>query len=86
MLDRARQFTSHDFHDEKMRSLGRLAAGLAHELNNPASAVVRGAKALIVSLDEAEAADRALATSCPSHGRRSTPSIGCARRTGPMPR
>jgi len=66
MVDRARQFTSHDFHDEKMRSLGRLAAGLAHELNNPASAVVRGAKALIVSLDEAEAADRALATSCPS--------------------
>ena len=66
MLDRARQFTSHDYHDEKMRSLGRLAAGLAHELNNPASAVVRGAKALVVSLDEAEAADRALATSCPS--------------------
>ena len=64
MLDRARHFTSHDFHDEKMRSLGRLAAGLAHELNNPASAVVRGAKALLVSLDEVEAADRALGDAC----------------------
>lgn len=66
MLDRARQFTSHDFHDEKMRSLGLLAAGLAHELNNPASAVVRGAKALVVSLDEAEAADRLLGATCSS--------------------
>lgn len=66
MLDRARQFTSHDFHDEKMRSLGRLAAGLAHELNNPASAVVRGAKALVLSLDEAESADRELGSTCSS--------------------
>jgi signal transduction histidine kinase len=64
MLDRARQFTVHDFHAEKMTSLGRLAAGLAHELNNPASAVVRGAKALAVVLDEAEAADRALGSAC----------------------
>ena len=41
MLDRSRQFTSSDLHDEKMMSLGKLAAGLAHELNNPASAVIR---------------------------------------------
>src|SRR5262245_50988207 len=40
MLDRARTFTSSEYHDEKMVSLGKLAAGLAHELNNPASAVV----------------------------------------------
>ena len=41
MVDRARHFTSTDWQDEKTMSLGRLAAGLAHELNNPASAVSR---------------------------------------------
>ena len=60
MLDRARNFNASDLHDEKMISLGKLAAGLAHELNNPASAVVRGAKLLLASLAEADAASRAL--------------------------
>ena len=60
MVDRARQFTSSDLHDEKMKSLGKLAAGLAHELNNPASAVVRSAKSLAEGLAEAEEASRAL--------------------------
>src|SRR6058998_2844219 len=43
MLDRARHFTSSFLHDEKLVSLGKLAAGLAHELNNPASAITRSA-------------------------------------------
>jgi signal transduction histidine kinase len=63
MLDRARQFTSSDLHDEKMMSLGKLAAGLAHELNNPASAVIRSAKSLREGLVAAEAAARALGAS-----------------------
>ena len=60
MIDRARVFTSDGLHDEKMKSLGKLAAGLAHELNNPASAVVRSAKSLSDGLAAAEAASRAL--------------------------
>jgi signal transduction histidine kinase len=56
MVDRARQFTSSDLRDEKLISLGKLAAGLAHELNNPASAVIRSAKMLTDSLTAAERA------------------------------
>jgi signal transduction histidine kinase len=61
MLDRARVFNSHDLLDEKTMSLGRLAAGLAHELNNPASAVVRSAKTLA---DQLTAADEATKRFC----------------------
>ncbi len=60
MVDRARHFTSIDLHEEKMSSLGKLAAGLAHELNNPASAVARSAQGLRLRLSEVETASRAL--------------------------
>jgi signal transduction histidine kinase len=60
MVDRARTFTSSDLHDEKMVSLGKLSAGLAHELNNPASAIERSAALLRDRLEEAERASRAL--------------------------
>lgn len=61
MLDRAREFTSSDLRDEKLISLGKLAAGLAHELNNPASAVIRSSKSLSDALTDAEHAARQLA-------------------------
>jgi CRP-like cAMP-binding protein len=62
MLDRTRMFTSNELHDEKLVSLGKLSAGLAHELNNPASAIERGAKLLGERLAESERAARVLGT------------------------
>ena len=60
MLDRARKFTSTDAQNERMVSLGTLAAGLAHELNNPASAVARSARLLGDHLTGVEPSSREL--------------------------
>ncbi len=59
MVDRIRTFTTSDLHDEKMVSLGKLSAGLAHELNNPAAAIERSATLLDDRLEDAEKATRA---------------------------
>jgi signal transduction histidine kinase len=46
MTTRVREMTRQTQQEDKMASLGRLSAGLAHELNNPVAAVVRSAETL----------------------------------------
>jgi signal transduction histidine kinase len=50
LLDRVREVTRIEQQTEKLMALGKLAANLAHELNNPASAAQRAAGGLLQEL------------------------------------
>jgi signal transduction histidine kinase len=52
LLDRVREVTRMEQQAEKLSALGKLAANLAHELNNPASAAQRSAASLFGQLGE----------------------------------
>jgi signal transduction histidine kinase len=50
MTERARLFATIQLQHEKVSALGKLSAGIAHELNNPASAISRIASELLKKL------------------------------------
>jgi signal transduction histidine kinase len=64
MADRIREDSKADQQREKLLALGRIAAGLAHELNNPASAARRA----VGSLRQAFTSVRSAALQLEEHG------------------
>jgi signal transduction histidine kinase len=56
MSDRIRETTRQETQRDKLMALGKLSAGLAHELNNPAAAAQRAAKSLKETMDNVRSA------------------------------
>jgi signal transduction histidine kinase len=54
ITDRVREFSKLELRQEKLMSLGKLSAGLAHELNNPAAATQRSASQLLEAMFDLE--------------------------------
>ncbi len=60
LADRIRESTKIEQNQEKLAALGKLSAGLAHELNNPAAAARRAADSLTQAVKDLCAANLAL--------------------------
>jgi signal transduction histidine kinase len=65
MNDRARDEVRGQERDDKLRALGKLSAGLAHELNNPAAAIARAADVLSNMLKSKPVLLKNLLLACP---------------------
>jgi CRP-like cAMP-binding protein len=57
MADRIRESTKSEQQRDRLMALGRLSAGLAHEINNPASAASRAAEHLRETLEALQSAN-----------------------------
>ncbi|GAB3572310.1 ATP-binding protein [Hymenobacter daeguensis] len=66
MNDRARDYVRSQERDDKLRALGKLSAGLSHELNNPAAAISRASAALAGALQATPLLLQRLLVACPS--------------------
>lgn len=68
MTERVRDFQQMRLMDEKLMALGKMSAGLAHELNNPASAMVRSSQELHKHMAQTPERFKALVTMRVSEG------------------
>jgi signal transduction histidine kinase len=72
MADRIREYSRAEQQRDKLSALGKLSAGLAHELNNPASAAGRAAEGLRECMRELRRINQALDNEALSCEERST--------------